>query len=207
MSEGWRPRSVRLRLALWYGAAVALAVLFYAAGVYMFVRNSLHEELDRTLHDDFELAEEWLDNETPETAASPAGSGHHADGSQLMRWLEVWDPGGDLRFRSSGMEPIPAPAAVPDASEYASAATAVGRPIRTLTSTYTVDGSRLLVRVTRSEERLHHELNELLIGLALGLPIAVIGAAIGGQRAGSRHLTVGTNRSALRSLSPRALWR
>ena len=32
---------------------------------------------------------------------------------------------------------------------------------------------RFVIRVTRSEDRLTHELNELLLGLALGLPLAV----------------------------------
>jgi heavy metal sensor kinase len=63
---GWRPRSVRLRLALWYGAAVALAVVLYAAGVYLFVRDSLREELDRRLHDDVALIEARLDHELNE---------------------------------------------------------------------------------------------------------------------------------------------
>jgi heavy metal sensor kinase len=171
---------VRLRLALWYGAAVALVLVIYAVGVYVFVRNSLRDELDRGLYDDFEMVEQLLETRTADSNAWPAASGHHEDGSEPIKWMEVWSPVGHLQFRSPGMEEIPPPAGVPGGYEYASVVTAGGTRTRTLTGAHTVGPSQFLVRVTRSEERVRHELNELLIGLGLGLPIAMICAGIGG---------------------------
>lgn len=110
----WRPRSVRLRLALWYSAAVALVVLIYAAGVYTFVSRSLREELDRTLHDDFEVVEQSLERAgASDAAAWSPEQGHHMDDSEPVRWSEVWSPVGQLRFRSPGFEERPAPTTPP----------------------------------------------------------------------------------------------
>ena len=152
MNLGWRPSSVRLRLALWYSAAVALVLLIYAAGVYVFVRNSLRDELDRALHDDFEIVEQLLDTKASETGAWPATSGHHADDVQSVRWMEVWSPAGQVRFRSSGMENMSVPASAPSGYEYASVTTVAGTRTRTLTAAHTVGSSQFVVRVDQVEK-------------------------------------------------------
>jgi heavy metal sensor kinase len=188
VSLGWRPSSVRLRLALWYSAAVALVLVIYAVGVFVLVGNSLRDELDRALHDDFEIVEELLETKASETAAWPAGSGHHTDGSEPVRWMEVWSPVGHLRFRSPGMDVLPLPAGLPPGYVYASVVTSVGTPTRTLTGTHSVGPSQFLIRVTRSEERVRHEINELLVGLVVGLPIAILCAGIGGYHLARRTL-------------------
>ncbi|MCA1649207.1 MAG: heavy metal sensor histidine kinase [Acidobacteria bacterium] len=185
----WRPRSVRLRLALWYSAAVGLVVLIYAAGVYTFVSRSLREELDRSLHDDFEIVEQSLETAraSDATAWSPE-QGHHTDGSEPVRWSEVWGPVGELRFRSPGLEERPAPPTAAAGYEYASVVGAAGMPLRTLSGAHSVGASEFVVRVTRSEEGVRHELNELLMGLGLGLPIAVVLAGVGGYQLARRAL-------------------
>ena len=187
MTLSWPPGSVRLRLALWYSAAVALVVLVYAAGVYVFVRTSLTEELDRVLHDDFEEVEEWLGT----GSSSPdlwSASAHHDDAAQPARWIEVWTAAGDVRFRSPGMAQLPAPARVPAEYEYVSVAAGSGTRTRTLTGAHTVATATFIVRVTRSEDRVRHEVNELLAGFALGLPIAMICAGLGGYQLAKRAL-------------------
>jgi heavy metal sensor kinase len=45
----FRPRSVRLRLTLWYVGATALALAVYAAAVFLFVRQSFNETIERGL--------------------------------------------------------------------------------------------------------------------------------------------------------------
>jgi heavy metal sensor kinase len=185
----WRPRSVRLRLALWYGAAVALVILAYAAGVYIFVNKSLREELDRALHDDFEIVEQLLNDNPPpaDTAWAPPES-HHADAGEAVRWIELWGPERRLRFRSAGLDQRPVPGRAPESYDYASFVGAAGSRFRTITGAHSAGGTTFVVRVTRSEARLQHELNELLIGLALGLPVAVILAGIGGYQLARRTL-------------------
>jgi heavy metal sensor kinase len=179
MIERWRPRSVRLRLALWFGASVVIVVLAYAVGVYLFVSRSLREELDRALHDDFESVEQWLEGRAGFNAASPFAREQHADGLQPFRGVEVWTPSGQLRFRSAGLEERP-PAFSGSDYQYVSTVSKAGRRLRTLTGAHSVGTADYIVRVTRSQERIRHELNELLLGLGLGWPLAAVLAAAGG---------------------------
>ena len=61
MTGRWGPRSVRVRLTLWYVGTLAVVLGLYAGGVFAFVRHSLTGALDRELRDDFEIAEQLLD--------------------------------------------------------------------------------------------------------------------------------------------------
>ena len=95
----WRALDLRVRLAVWYGAAVALAVLAYAGGVYVFVGRGFQEQLDRALRDDFELVERTLDRDglagitdrrrTIITRTAEPG-----------RTVEMWSVAGELRART-----------------------------------------------------------------------------------------------------------
>src|SRR5258708_37445968 len=55
-----------------------------------------------------------------------------------------------------------------------------GQRWRTLAGTSLVGGRAVLVRVSRSEERLRRQLWEVLIVLVLGLPLVVVLAGVGG---------------------------
>ncbi len=79
----WWPTSLRMRLTLWYAAALTIILLLYAGGVFAFVRHSFYGELDRQVNEDFEAAEELLRREG--SAGLAAGtiqpwrdSDHHA---------------------------------------------------------------------------------------------------------------------------------
>ncbi|HKB14629.1 MAG TPA: hypothetical protein VKF62_01115, partial [Planctomycetota bacterium] len=53
-----RPRSIRLRLTLWYTAALAALLLVYAGLVLAYLRHTLSTEIDQSLHEDYEDAEQ-----------------------------------------------------------------------------------------------------------------------------------------------------
>jgi heavy metal sensor kinase len=181
----WLALNLRVRLAVWYGAAVALAVLTYAGGVYVFVSRGFQEQLDRSLHDDFEAVERTLDREgLGGISVRPAD---HHDDVEPGRAIEVWSMSGELRARTPGLAWMPPPSPTAGYS-YASVADASGRPVRTIVGTHSVDGSPLMIRVTRSEEGVRHELRELLMGLAMGWPIAVLLAGASGYYLARRAL-------------------
>jgi len=48
----WRPRSVRVRLTLWFGATLGLVILIFSAGIYFFVQEGLMRQLNRQLSRD-----------------------------------------------------------------------------------------------------------------------------------------------------------
>src|SRR4051794_20212387 len=47
-----RPRSIRVRMTIWYAAALAVIVVCFALGIFVFVRSSLHREIDSQLDKD-----------------------------------------------------------------------------------------------------------------------------------------------------------
>jgi type VI protein secretion system component VasF len=46
VTRWWRPRSVRIRLTLWYVAAMAVVLALFAAGVYALLQHSLDEQAE-----------------------------------------------------------------------------------------------------------------------------------------------------------------
>src|SRR5262249_56337851 len=94
MMRWWHHRSIRVRLTLWYAAALSAVLALYAGGVFAFLRHSLFEDLDRGLSDDREVAEQMLER-TPAGAigwrAEPEDEDDDDDGV-AGRWLEVRSP-------------------------------------------------------------------------------------------------------------------
>ena len=192
----WRPSSVRMRLTLWYAAALTIILLLYAVGVYAFVRHSFYGELDRQVNEDFEVAEAlltregnggltWLEHREVfdhETGQEDTGS----------RGVAAWNREGQLLYYRSPPKTSSLSAPSSKLSGRIGPQTLVlasGERVRQLTSPYTIEELPVVLAVARSEHRLRHELNELLLILLVGLPIAVGLAALGGSFLARRALT------------------
>ncbi|MBI4613477.1 MAG: heavy metal sensor histidine kinase [Planctomycetes bacterium] len=188
----WSPsRSVRVRLTLWYAGALAAILILYAAGVYLFLRQNLYTELDRQLHDDFEVAEEILERDANGAIRRRVHrDGHEENEEQPLRGLEVWSRDVRLLYRE-GPEDLRLPRPdLPGAGgvEVGTVASLSGVRMRIRGAPYAVGGEAVLIRVARSEARLRHELDEFLAGMALGLPLAVVLACAGGYLLAARAL-------------------
>src|SRR6188768_2959305 len=92
----WRSHSVRLRLTMWYVAAMVVVLGVYVFGVYIFVSRNVSDSLDDRLRADFYWAAATVD-EGPDglimpfpqvdlllEAESPWVQVWSADGSQLL---------------------------------------------------------------------------------------------------------------------------
>ncbi|MGE0826124.1 MAG: sensor histidine kinase [Candidatus Binatia bacterium] len=191
MTRWWWPRSVRVRLTLWYAGALTVVLLLYAGGVFIFLRHSLAAELDRRLRDDFEVAEQMLER-AAEDGIRWRVDDHHEEDTGDEGWLEVWSPEGKLLYRSASLVEASgeAIASLPslELSGYASVTLPGDVPVRILSEPYMIDGVPAVIRVVRSEKRLHHELSELLLVLGLGFPVAVGIAGFGGYVLARRAL-------------------
>lgn len=121
-------RSVRARLTFWYALVLAVILLVYAGGVYVFLRQNLYAELDRRLHDDFEAAEEDLERRSDGAIVRSVrrDSHRHAEDGPGERWLEVWSLAGELLFREGPEVPAP-PAPARSHSAFAEASPPSGR--------------------------------------------------------------------------------
>jgi len=172
--------SIRARLTGWYSVVLFFMLLVYAAATYLAVRHEFFEQLEDQLHDDFESAEGFL---------SPAADGRIVWASDRYRdpdededkGIDVWAGGGEPIYRSrasTSLPPIALPAAAA-AARYESLDVG-GRTWRTLTASTLVGGKPLVMRVSRSEEKLRAQLAEILGVLVLGLPLVVALASVGG---------------------------
>ena len=169
MIPAWRPRSIRVRLTLWYATVVIAALALFAGGVFAFLRHNLHAHLHRDLVDDLEIAEEMLEwNDTGQIVWRVEPDD---DDEELLagRWLEVRSPSGQLLYTRPG--PIPANARV-----------------RRLKQSVSVGGVRVVLVAARSLDPLRQELAGLLAGMAVALPLAALLAGSGGYALARRAL-------------------
>jgi heavy metal sensor kinase len=169
MTRWWRHRSIRVRLTLWYTAALSAVLTLYAGGVFAFLRHSLSADLDRALSDDREVAEQMLERTLGGSVGWRAEPDDEDDVAVGGRWLEVRAPDGRLLYVR--------PSAIPG-----------DVPARRLSGPYTVDGLPVVIQVARSEEPLRRELRELLLVMGAGLPLAVAIAGMGGYVLARRAL-------------------
>jgi heavy metal sensor kinase len=169
MSRAWAPRSIRVRLTVWYAVALTVAMTLYGGGVLVFLRHQLYVHLEGDLRDDIEVAEAML--ERTESGRIAWRAAPDEDDEELMagRWLEVRSPAGELLYARP--RPIPSHARV-----------------RRLSETESVGGLPLVLVAARSEDPLRQELAELLAGMAVGLPLAAVLAALGGYALARRAL-------------------
>jgi heavy metal sensor kinase len=192
MTRWWPLRSLRVRLTLWYTGTLAVLLSLYAGGVFVFLRHSLFAELDRRLHDDFELAEQMLERSNDGSIRWWADEHHHEEDSNDAAWLEVWNPAGQLLYRRAAFAGASKNlffSSLPlERSGYASVLSSGNVPVRVLSRPYVVDGQPVVIRVARSAARLRDELKTLLLVLGFGFPIAVGIAACGGYALARRAL-------------------
>ncbi len=182
------PPSIRVRLTGWYSLVLFLMLVVYAAATYVAVRHEFFEQLEDQLHDDFESAEGLL-TVAPDGRTVWASERYQDPDAGDDREIDVWAAGGEAIYRSGASRSLP-PVAVPAASatpRYESLDIG-GRTWRTMTGTTLVGGRAVVMRVSRSEDKIRAQMAEILIVLVLGLPLVVALAAVGGYVLARRAL-------------------
>jgi heavy metal sensor kinase len=189
MTPWWSTASIRVRLTGWYAVVLFLTLVVYAAATFVAVRREFLEQLDEQLHDEFETAEGFL-RATPEGGLVWSGERRHDPDDDEDRGVDVWAADGTAIARSgaSGSLPPVAVGATGAQPRYQSMVVD-GRRWRTLTATWLIGGRSVVLRASRSEERLRAQLREVLTVLVLGLPLVVVLAGIGGYALARRALT------------------
>jgi heavy metal sensor kinase len=181
-----KPRSVRVRLTLWY-VGVMLAVLgLYAGAVYTFIRDNSSQLLDERLHDDFDWASDML-AQRPDGSIAP----YDETGEGDSPWLQVYSTNGELLYFTPEARRNPVPnsdklAAIPD--ERIVTIPGVNPPYRIMSGGAKIGERRVVVQVARSEATIMQDLNQLLYILLLGLPVGVAAAGVGGYVLARRAL-------------------
>lgn len=190
MTNPWRRwTTVRSRLTLAYVAAMLVVLAVYAAGVFSVVRRGASHALDTQVRADFMWAAEMWE-EQPDGQPGWFDDRDAAD-DEDRPWLRVWSPRGDLLAQTAVARRNPLPQSVELARQPSGdirSAEAAGLRFRVLTGTVTVGDRPVIIQVARSEAPLRRELNQLVLVLALGLPLAVAVAALGGYALARRAL-------------------
>ena len=184
-------RSLRTRLTLWYVLLLAITLAAFSGGVYLAMRGSLYANLDDSLESRAEIVSGILTEEgkfDPDVMIA----GDPAEGEEFVR---VYDTSGELVLDNSGPEFRPATDA--DAVE---AALSGGRrrrdtrvdgvDLRVMISPVEINEETVgAVEVGLSREEVQDTLNELLVIIAVGYPLALGVAGMGGVFLAGRALS------------------
>jgi signal transduction histidine kinase len=186
VTRWWRSHNVRVRLTLWYVTAMLVVLAVYAAAVFTFVSRNASETLNRRIRSDFQWASAMVD-ETPE------GIAWSYDGitEEESFWLQVWSPEGELLFQNVEARNSPLPRSRELALQSDDSLVAVDHPVapvRVLTRRGRIGTTPVIIQVARSEATMRGELRQLALILALGLPLAVAIAGLGGYTLARRAL-------------------
>jgi heavy metal sensor kinase len=190
---------VRAQLTLWNLGVMLLVLAVYAAGVLAFVRRGASHVLDDQVRSDFRWAAEMWEQRPDGTFTWFEGD----PGQQDSPWLTVWGPDGQVLFRTTYAQwyPIAKSAELArNADGRIVAVPAAKTTFRVLSSRSRLDGRPVVIQVARSEAPMRLELGELSLFLALGLPLAVVAAGLGGYLM-ARHALAPVERMAERARS------
>jgi heavy metal sensor kinase len=185
VSRWWRSHNVRVRLTLWYVAAMVVVLAMYAAVVFAFVNRSVSETLNQRLRGDFQWASAMVE-QTPE-----GGITWYEDITEEEFWLRVWSPEGEMLYENAeaARSPVPGSRALAlQADESIAEVDHPVAPVRVLTRRGQIGGRPVIIQVGRSEAGMRDELEQLALILAFGLPLAVAAAGLGGYTLARRAL-------------------
>lgn len=182
----FQPQNVRSRLTLWYVAILAAMLLLYAAGTSAMLFFQLRSQLDHRAMEDLETVEGLL-------SFGPAGDlslrndyhDHPYSAAMQERLMEVWSTDGRLLYRNQllgnrALGNAPTPAEGVDSYSDRSIRLADGTPVRLVSKRHLLDGRPVVIRVGFSEQPLWEHFWQVVIGLIVGLPLALGLAGVGG---------------------------
>ncbi|PYS48373.1 MAG: hypothetical protein DMG13_25625 [Acidobacteria bacterium] len=187
MKQWLRPRSVRVRLALWFVGVMVVVLAVYAAAVFQLVRDNISSGLDERLRDDFDWASDML-AQRPDGTIAP----YDETGEGDSPWLQVWSLNGDLLYDTPAARRSPVPHSdrlAVQADERIVTVPEVTPPYRVLSGPSRIGGRPVVVQVARSEMLIVQDMHQLLLVLLLGLPVGVAAAGLGGYSLARRALS------------------
>ena len=190
----WRSHSVRVRLTFWYVVAMVIVLGVYVFAAYSFVSRNASEALNQQLRQDFVWVYASL-YQTPD-GDFMLNEPDLIDPAAMLPWVQVWrgDRSRVLFHNSEALRrPLPESRLI------------VGEGITTLGSgeermrILTERGDfriargafadiRVVIQIARPEAPMRAQMRDLAVLLALGVPLAVLVAGVGGYMLARRAL-------------------
>ncbi len=189
--------SIRVRLTLWYGSALALILVLFAVALYLVMSRALREQVDNSLDEAAAVAVrtlgehrfgpflifEDLSQDFPEIAL-------------LDKFFQIFGPAGQVTIQSANIQSREIPlsqsafrAALEGQPTFESIELKKGMTLR-LHSVPIRQGDRLvnILRVGTSLQSTDRMLNRLLAGLYIASPVALLVSLVGGWFLAGRAL-------------------
>jgi heavy metal sensor kinase len=189
-TPGRRRHSLKLRLSLSFTLIAGIVLLALLPAIHHLIRSQMAAQLDRQLRIDWALIEAHLEADgqggirwRASSPATPESPGY------AESWFDVWTGNRSLlqHWPSHGTQALHPPR--PEStSGFHTVRLADSRPARTFQNPAVIDGQTITLRVLRDESSNRATLRRILAGLALGMPIAVLLAALGGYLMAGRTL-------------------
>jgi len=181
-----RPEHVRTRLTAWYVAMLAVVLLIYGGSASAVLLLQLRSQLDHLAIEDLETVEGFLSfGVDGRVFLRNDYHDHPYPTDQEQRLLEVWGVDGKLLYRNEllGRRALggpPAPDEGGDSYSERSIRLADGTPVRLVSKRHRLEGRPTVIRVGFSEQPLWDRFWQVIIGLIVGLPLALGLAGLGG---------------------------
>jgi len=181
--------SIRVRLTLWYGSALALILVLSGAALYAVMSHTLREQVDGSLMETAKVASRAIEERRVGSYLSLENlSDEFPELALLDRFFQIFGPGGTITIQSSNFRRYQIPlsknalqGALAGQAVYESAKWRGEAPIRLLSVPIREDGLLVnIVQVGTSLQPVEEMLDRLVLVLLLTLPVSLAGALIGG---------------------------
>lgn len=203
MKHFW-PKHVRTRLTIWYVAILAAVLLIYGASTSAIVLLQLRSQLDHLATEDLETVEGFLSFGSDGTLGLRNDYHYHPSTAEAQqRFLEVRAEDGTVLYKSEGLAARalggnPGPGEGVDSYSRKSIRLTDGTRVRLVSRRRLIDSHPVLIRVGFSEGPMWDRFWQLVLGLLVGLPLALGLAGYGGYYLARRALSP-VERMALRA--------
>jgi heavy metal sensor kinase len=189
------PKHVRTRLTLWYVAILAGVLLVYGGSTCAIALLQLRSQLDHLAIEDVETVERYLTFGSDGKLGLRNDYRYHPYTSETQqRFLEVRAEDGSILFKDEGLaERVlganPEPAEGANSYSRRSVRLTDGMRVRLISRREMIEGHPILIRVGFSEDSMWERFWQIVLGLLVGLPLALGLAGIGGYFIARRALS------------------
>lgn len=187
MMNLWRPPTLRIRLAVWYGLSGTLLLTLFSAALYTFVERRMAQPLDEQLRRDLAVVRKNL---SVDARGEVTWEGRQVPSNAAWRWtdpwIEVWDGRGNLVRRfwpldDRRLRRLPfAPA--PGRDTVSIFQVAPGLRLRSLSVPYSAPGAPAgwMLRIMRVHQPAGDALGAMALIIVASLPVVVALLVTGG---------------------------
>jgi two-component system OmpR family sensor kinase len=181
--------SIRIRLTLWYGSALALILILFGAALYAVMSHALRDQVDRSLEQTARVAVRAIEDRRigPYLPVENLGE-EFPELAVLDKFFQIFGPGGTITIQSSNFKKYQVPlsktalqAAIAGQVIFESAKWRGEAPIRLLSVPIRDQGLLVnILQVGTSLEPVEEMLHRLVLVLLFTIPLSLAAALAGG---------------------------